>query len=77
MAAAYVLLGRLVEIRQDVHDDPGRFAALERRRADQMVDEVVVRRRTDFEHTLILGAGRKERKKSARYRARVALYHGR
>jgi hypothetical protein len=41
-----------------------------------MVDEVVVRRRSDFEHTLILGARRKERKNSARYRARVALYHG-
>ena len=53
VAAADELLGRLVEVRQDVLDHPGGLAALERGGAHQVVDEVVIGRPA-FEHPLIL-----------------------
>lgn len=49
VAAADEVLGRLVEVRQHVEHHPGGLTALERGAADQVVDEVVVRR-SAFEH---------------------------
>lgn len=74
VAATDELLGRLVEVRQHVEHHAGRLAALERSRADQVVDQVLMDRRSGFEHPLMVLLPVHKCKKSARKRAGSTRY---